>query len=709
MPLDPRRPGRPVDLRGVTALALALAATGCNDQKIGVVRNPPSVTITAPSPDTEFYEGQTIEFEALVEAYDPDADLTTITHRWVSGNETLCPDPEDDEAEDFFGSDGYGYCDYAFTSTGTKTIQVTATDSRGDRSQAEVSVEIIDNTPPEIEILSPEDGTYIATDELEVLEALVSDLEDDPQNLVITIESNIEGLVEDSATADSNGDYAGPLNISTPGAHLLTVRAEDSFGQSAQDTITVNVYEHGPPSADSVRITPNPADTNDQLTAEVEGWVDLDESDEAYRFEWYIIPADAGDTGAVEEIDISETTASYPSGKTAKGDLIRVVAYPYNEYGEGDGVSSATLEISNSPPTVPTISISPALPEPNDNLLCQVDTPSLDDDGDFVSYLYAWYQNGVLTTETTNVVSSAVTANADVWECVVTPFDGEDNGPSATASITVLDVTPPDPPVIDTPTRYTNEEDVNLTGDCEADCTLTIYCSDSATSWTDVSTCQSDDTFSYTDVFTRGDTTTCYAECEDASGNLSNTSNTVTVEVCDPEDTYEDSAGYGDTASNAVTGFGTLADDGTTTVSIEGNILGTDAVDWYTISTSDDVAADRSAGIDYYRFQVQMLDGSSTYQMEVFKGGYAAGNQECASSTGLTEYEDSVEDDGYYIDDTTPHAHAIPSEVRACGNGSVSYNNCEDMSNTYYVRIERRSSTVSSCQGYELEVTNGVW
>ena len=701
MPPQPRdTPRPPAGLRASATLAFAALTLGCSDNKLGVVRNPPAVTITAPTPGSQFYEGQNIEFEALVEAYDSDEDVTTIQHRWVTGNETMCEDEP-------FGNDNYGYCDHVFTVVGLKTVQVTVTDQRGDRAQASVEIEVIDNTPPEIEIISPEEGIWVANDELVVIEALVDDLEEDPQNLGVVLESNLDGVLNETASPDSSGQYQGPITIPTPGQHLITARAEDSYGQSAQDAITINVYEHGPPSADSVRLTPNPAYTADTLFAEVQGWEDLDGFSEAYRYEWYITEAE--DTGGIEFQDTSESTEEFPSGKTRKGDLIRVVAYPYNDYGEGDPLSSSTLEVQNSPPTAPSVSIDPISPEPEDDLLCQVDVAAYDDDGDPITYRYAWYRDGSLTPDTTNVIDASLTSNGDVWECVVTPYDGEDAGASASATVSIVDVTPPDPPVFDTPTRYTNAEDVTLEGDCEAGCNLTIYCSDASTSWTDVQTCAVDDTFSYTDVFTRGDTTSCYAECEDTSGNLSNPSSTVNFEVCDPEDTYEDNAGYGDSGASAITGFGTLADTGTTTVTIEGNILGTDSTDWYAVSTSDDVAADRSAGLDYYRFQVQMLSGSATYEISVFKGGYAAGNEECSTSSGITEYEDRVTDDGFEADDTTPHSHTIPSETRACGNGSSTSNDCEDMSNDYYIKVERRSSTVSSCQGYELEITNGVW
>ncbi len=672
---------------------LPLITLGCSDQKLGVVSRPPAVTITAPTPGTVFYEGQNIEFQALVEPYDSGEDVTSITHRWVSGNETLCEDEP-------VNADGYGECDAIFSVVGLKTVQVTVTDQRRDRAQATVEIEIVDNTPPDIEILSPDEDDWFATDELVVFEALVSDQEEDPQNLDVVISSNINGDLGATARPDSSGEYQGAVLFPTPGQHLVTLRVADSYGQSAQDSITLNIYEHGPPSADTVRITPNPAYTSDTLYAEVAGWEDLDGFEERYRFEWFI--TEDGDTGGSELLDTSETTDSFPSGKTRKGDLLRVVAYPRNDYGEGDPVSSATLEIQNSPPSAPVVSISPLLPQPEDNLRCQVDSPSADDDLDPVTYLYTWYRNGALTAEATSIVASSLTSHGDTWECVVTPFDGEDTGAAASAAVTVSDATPPAAPTINTPTRYTNDEQVTLTGSCEAGCALTLYCADSSTSWTDAQTCTAAGTFSYTDVYSRGVTTSCYGECMDAAGNLSAAGNTVNVEVCDPEDIYEDTAGYGDTAAAAVTGFGTLADSGTTTVSIEGNIVQTDTVDWYVISTSDDVAADRTAGLDYYRFQVQMLSGTATYQISVYKGGYSVGDQECSSSTGITEYEDRVADVG-------DGSHTIPSETRACGNANPLYNDCEDMSNDYYIKVERRSATVSSCQGYELEITNGVW
>ena len=52
--------------------------------------------------------------------------------------------------------------------------------------------------------------------------------------------------------------------------------------------------------------------------------------------------------------------------------------------------------------------------------------------------------------------------------------------------------------------------------------------------------------------------------------------------------------------------------------------------------------------------------------------------------------------------------HVIPADARACGNGAAEYNNCEDNSKEYYIHVFRKTA-VSSCQGYELNITNGVW
>ena len=684
---------RPSCLAGAAIATTALV--GCDgESKLGVYREPPVVTITAPPSGTTVYTGEPVNFEAQVQVFDS-TDPTDITHRWVGGDETMC------EGDDYtFAADGFGTCTWSFEEAGEVTVQVTATDPNGDRAMYSIDLVVLANTPPTIEVLSPDDNSNWSSEDLIVFDALVSDAEEDAANLIVSALSNIDGSISFSSSPTSTGEWAGGTELSA-GAHLLTFIVEDSYGQSDQDTVQINVFDNGPPSIDSAAIDPIPAYTDDDLTAVPDGWVDLTGGSERYRYDWYI---DDGTTGGFV-LDSAVSTAVFPAGKTAKGDLLYVDVTPFNDYGDGTTQSSALTEIQNTPPEQPSIALDPVSPQPGENVQALILVGSFDADGDAVTYQYQWFLNGSDAGYTTNVLPADAFANGDIIEIIVTPNDGEDDGPSISASTVASDTVAPDDPVINTPEAYRNEDEWTLTGTCEAASTLDFSCFDAVDTWTFSLTCEADDSFEYTNTgLKRGETSSCSATATDSAGNVSNPSNTVTTEVCDPEDIYEDDFGTGDAGTDAIDRWSALADDGRTTISIEGNILGaSDSVDWYIISSSDDLASDRAAGIDYYNFEVTLVDGSSDYYFYVYEGSPDPLDQECPTSTGYTEYSDFTEDIG-------DGSHTPPAETRACSQGNnASYNNCEDRSTDYYIEVRRSTSTISSCQHYELEITNGVW
>jgi hypothetical protein len=666
---------------------------GCGgENKLDVYREPPQVIITAPPEGSEPYTGQPINFEAEVQVFDS-TDEEDITHRWVGGDETMC------EAE-YFSADGFGTCTWSFLEPGPVSVSVTATDPNGDRSVYTMELVVLANTPPSIEMVGPSDNSNWASSDLIVFEAIVADAEEDAANLLVSASSNIDGPISFSASPTSTGEWAGGTQLSS-GEHLLTFIVEDSFGQSDQDTLQVNVFDNGPPSIDSVSTSPVPVYTDDDLLAVPNGWVDVTGGSPRYRYRWFI---DDGSTSGFAE-DASITTATYPNGKTEKHDLLYVEVTPYNDYGDGMIMDSAVAEVLNSPPEQPSVAFDPSSPQPDQNVQAVILVPSYDADGDPVTYEYQWLINGVVSSETTNVLPAGSSVNGDTIEVVVTPWDGEEYGTPASVSSAIIDVTPPDTPVIDTPEAYRNEDEWTLTGTCEAYSTVEFSCADSVTSWTFSLTCEADGSFDYTDTgLTRGLVVTCSAVATDSAGNVSGTSNTVTTEVCDPEDSYEDDFGTGDSGSASIDRWTALADDGRTTISIEGNILGaSDSEDWYVISSSDDLASDRSAGIDYYNFAVDLVAGSSDYDFYVYKSTYDPVDLECSGTGGYTEYSDFVEDTG-------DGSHPIPADTRSCGEtGDPALNVCEDRSTDYYIQVIRTTSSTSSCQHYELEVTNGVW
>ncbi len=174
-------------------------------------------------------------------------------------------------------------------------------------------------------------------------------------------------------------------------------------------------------------------------------------------------------------------------------------------------------------------------------------------------------------------------------------------------------------------------------------------------------------------------------------------------EICTPTDSYE-STGLGDSGADAIDQWSAIPDDGSS-VTIVGNILENDTDDWYVVSSYDDIGEDLSVGIDYYRVNIDITDGVSDYAISVYKGGVDATDLECLG--GYTSYSDFNEDNGEgVLDDGT--SKGIPADTRACGSNSPTLNDCEDNSNEYYIHVFR-NTPVSSCQAYELTITNGVW
>ena len=338
-------------------VGVPLITVACGDVSVVKIQEPPEVTIQEPSNGSSFYTGQTVTFKALVQTYDG-TELESVTHQWVSGEQTIC-------ISDAVPADGYALCTWSYDSPGEKTATVTITDPALQSASATITINIIENSPPTIEIQSPIEDELYAVDELIVFQALVDDAEESSENLLVTVSSNSYGEVT-SNYATSSGQYDDAALITDAGEHLLTFRVTDSYGRTAQDTVKIEVYEHVPPVIESVSVTPPRPTTTDDLTAVPQNWYDPDGSPERNRYQWYISDAD----GKLV-VDTSETTVSYPAAKTSKGDLLQVAVTPYNDYGDGSTVLSATVEVVNSAPSTPLVYIEPASPEPTDNLFLQ--------------------------------------------------------------------------------------------------------------------------------------------------------------------------------------------------------------------------------------------------------------------------------------------------------------------------------------------------
>ena len=100
------------------------------------------------------------------------------------------------------------------------------------------------------------------------------------------------------------------------------------------------------------------------------------------------------------------------------------------------------IEVLNNKPTQPELEILPASPTTRDDL--QINVYNVTDvEGETVVYDYAWYNNNDLQSDlTTDLVPSDRTFKNEVWKCIVTPNDGNEDGTPAEIEVTILN-TPP--------------------------------------------------------------------------------------------------------------------------------------------------------------------------------------------------------------------------------------------------------------------------
>jgi hypothetical protein len=80
---------------------------------------------------------------------------------------------------------------------------------------------------------------------------------------------------------------------------------------------------------------------------------------------------------------------------------------------------------SNQAPSAPGIRISPESPTPDDDLRCQVAQPSVDPEGQSLSYQFSWEVDGQPTDQQTDLILTDQTSADENWTCIVVASDGQ--------------------------------------------------------------------------------------------------------------------------------------------------------------------------------------------------------------------------------------------------------------------------------------------
>ena len=381
----------------------------------------PQVQITAPEDGGYFYEGEWVEFEAVVS--DSETPLEDLSILWKSNI--------DDVLESTDVVDEEGFVSTAFQlSHGEQVVSLTVIDLDGRVGNAHKAVRILPpNQPPVCSIVSPSTSSVFGA--VVELQAQVSDPDVSVSMLEVTWFSDLDGELG-TVTPSSLGMATLPHQGLSLGTHQLSISTVDERGLFCTDEITHLVGE--PPVV--AFVAPSSGEmfsVGDSISLQVEVY-DPDQEPQTLDVVWSssldgILGGSSADGSGV---------ASFETNTLSAGQQIVQVTVTDQE-----GLES-TDELSfriNTPPPSPSLEIVPN-PATTEDLLTLITTSDPDAEGETITYSYTWYRDEVLSGVTTPAVSSSLTQLGEIWRVEVTPNDGNIDGESVSTMIQISNSAP---------------------------------------------------------------------------------------------------------------------------------------------------------------------------------------------------------------------------------------------------------------------------
>ena len=293
--------------------------------------------------------------------------------------------------------------------------QVTATPSDGYEQGPSSTISFtIKNAPPVIDevVITPDAGIYNNSTLTCAATATDPDQAEDLSYITLEWFNNGTSLGQEAELVLDSASIAPDDTI------ICQATAADVDGESSTSQASVLVENREFVLYES-SLSPLSPRVDDVLELYVDV-MDPDGQELDIQYDW-LVNASAVSSG-------SETL----SGVFVRGDVVE------GQITITDGEFSTTLPhtttIGNSSPTSPTVTTTPSAPlEGQDALICELDTPSADADGDAITYTVSWTKNGSPysgTTQTTYITDDTIPASAtslnDVWKCQISASDGYD-------------------------------------------------------------------------------------------------------------------------------------------------------------------------------------------------------------------------------------------------------------------------------------------
>jgi len=214
-------------------------------------------------------------------------------------------------------------------------------------------------------------------------------------------------------------------------------------------SLTINI----PPTATGLGISPtNPKTNNDLVGSYTYNDGDNDpEGDTQIR--WY--KDNVLQTAYNDNLTVS-------SSATSKGDQWYFTVKPHDGLEYGSLVSSSTVTIANTAPTATNLSIAPANPKTNNDLVGSYTYNDVDNDPEGNTEI-RWYKNNVLQSTYNDklTVPSSATSKGEQWRFTIKPHDGSAYGALVTSStITIGNTAPSASNLAITPTNPLDTDDL---------------------------------------------------------------------------------------------------------------------------------------------------------------------------------------------------------------------------------------------------------
>ncbi len=327
---------------------------------------------------------------------------------------------------------------FGFTLPASQTAKgdrwvVTATPDDGTDQGEQTSLTVdVGNTAP---VINDVTLSTTAPIEGETVAATVDAEDADEDSLTFTYAWSVN-----NAPLATNSASLSSANFSFGNTVEVTVTPSDGTITGAVEVLNVTV-SNSPPVVSNVGFSPASPQTNDTLTVTYD-ITDADGHAVDHVVVFYVTDLNTGSTQShalAQNVDTLDGSLYFDHQ-----DMIQATVEVTDPFEPGNTASSSPIFVANTPPTAAQIEIQPTLPVAYaQNLHCQVNSESTDEDNHSLDYQYTWEINGggtFTSNEMTNrpgdTLDATLVAEGTIT-CNLTPTDFFDDGPTTTASITV--------------------------------------------------------------------------------------------------------------------------------------------------------------------------------------------------------------------------------------------------------------------------------